>query len=629
MRGGLAAGNRKKSVNVIQCFQCLGYLLAGARLSQYKRDAEFWRGVPGGLHSLLGRIVARVVHHQYSSNPGRYLFQKLQPFARQLRILKGHPGGIATRTSQIIATFSRSINMPVVARPFQFVLVDRPGVVTFQRSDDSFRGERFFEVVRGGSVLQQSARWSALSEPISVEYRGRSFRMQAQEVPDLDLTLVSYYEQGIVGALGASATVTSAWYMVRIIVAILLGGALARLLFPATAFDWMWPSSHRRPVLRDRHSAVRGQLVRAVDRARDTGCSRVELVHARGSGARHAGAGVRHDHEADPGVRRTGTRRLARRQDELGGLRRAFDGTQGLFGGLRHRVQGIPGLRWLQRLDAELPPPCLSGSTPKSYKAFALLGLIAFVAWPTMVVFDDAYRAHAAAYQSFASEEWQLNSERWLDRNRAALVDVGAQGLSAVSCKDKADVRCRLPEKNYAIRSNHDAIIAKRHDFALYDVCADLIEAGEACATNRAVGVPSSFTVGRARLWARLARQDFDLGDTFHRFDRQQRDARRRLPLLRDGPLENLGATGFVLVLVVLCLLVGSVASHVLGSGLSNDGVLDEHELFAPKMASAGCCCDPGRRRSCAALRPDEVIDLRAELKPELPAPARETDDCY
>ena len=86
---------------------------------------------------------------------------------------------------------------PVVARPFEYVLLDRSGVVVFQKTQGSFRGERFLEAVRGGEALTVAAR-SRDKNTQSYSYRGKSYRMVAVDVPDLRLTLITFYDNAVV-----------------------------------------------------------------------------------------------------------------------------------------------------------------------------------------------------------------------------------------------------------------------------------------------------------------------------------------------------------------------------------------------------------------------------------------------
>jgi hypothetical protein len=161
----------------------------------------------------------------------------------------------ANRTGIVaIATPLRSVNEPVVPRPFQFVLVNRQGEVTFQQAQGPFRGERFLEAIAGGQILERSGVDNARLDPTSRltnsivvrrDYRGRTYRMNAVDIPDLQQTLITYYEESAVDSLAARIFGTAAAFTALIIVCILFGAALAVCWFGERAHDWLWPTAAR------------------------------------------------------------------------------------------------------------------------------------------------------------------------------------------------------------------------------------------------------------------------------------------------------------------------------------------------------------------------------------------------
>src|SRR5262249_23011192 len=84
-----------------------------------------------------------------------------------------------------LATQMQSVSAPVVAQPYQFVLIDRRGAVAFQSMRGAFLGERFYETVLGGDSLERAARARSTgsaselsaSPPETYQYRGKAYRM--------------------------------------------------------------------------------------------------------------------------------------------------------------------------------------------------------------------------------------------------------------------------------------------------------------------------------------------------------------------------------------------------------------------------------------------------------------------
>ena len=68
--------------------------------------------------------------------------------------------------------------------------------------------------------------------------------MVAVDVPDLRLTLITFYDNAVVGSLAARIWGTAALFSLLIVVSMLLGCAIAMMLFDRP-FNWAWPDADR------------------------------------------------------------------------------------------------------------------------------------------------------------------------------------------------------------------------------------------------------------------------------------------------------------------------------------------------------------------------------------------------
>jgi hypothetical protein len=490
----------------------------------------------------------------------------------------------AQRTGMIaMATPMRSVNFPVVPEPFQFVLVNRHGEVTFQQAQGPFRGERFFDSVAGGAALERIARAPGSSNaPIagSYQFRGRSYRMSAVDMPDLQLTLVTYYDQSVVGVVTARVFATTAVFVVGIIVSMLAGAALAVCWFGQAALDWAWPTPSR-TVLYFIGSGLCVLAMATLLLARNIVSSYwliwfmlvgpAAVMFVLGSG-------------------------------------RVVPWLQSQAAKLRIRLE----------VSRQQPPRL----TSLAFQSFAVMAMLAFVAWPTSIVFNDAFTLHASAYASGVARNWSIAKTKWLGRVQGPATDVG-EPLPAQDCDAHPDLRCSVPDRIYASKLNYDTLARTRIAHGVYNDCANLRRANAQCRTDNTVDeVPASFTVGTAYRLARFGRTNTDLAQTFAAYEREQHRS-ARAPLLEGFGWTRWNVGGFALLIGAMSLLVGSVSKHVLGVGLTNDFILDEQDQFERKDGTRWLLLRPSSSVVAGLGGPATTqIDLRdLQLVPQLAQP--------
>jgi hypothetical protein len=477
-----------------------------------------------------------------------------------------------------IGTPMRSVSDPIIARPFQFVLVDRRGEVTFQKTQGSFRGERFFESVRGGESLARAARFPD-RDPQNYQYRGKSYRMRSVDIPALQLTLVTYYENEVIGSLAARICSTAAVFTLGIVGSMLLGCAISMLAFDS-AFDWAWPSASRTG-----HYAVGigicGLAMLALLLARrfiDSDWLRWLILATPFLVIVLLGTGwvtrwvesvlkiVRRD-----GYRLIGVRSVAARDADAAG-----DADKSL---------------WLM---------------PLMFEGFAVMALVTFIAWPALVVFNDAFNLHSVAYATETSNSWNAARVRWDDANTESVVNVGS-AFKELDCIRHPDLRCSVPEPTYASARNYSALLEQRRELALYKECAPLV--GQKCSTELSPQAPLSFTAGVARWLAVFGRDGAEHAGTLFQIAESQKGA-PRTPLLSGFRWWSIG--GPILLLGVLWLLVRSVARHVLGIEVTEARVLDEREELKQCTGTNWLLLRPSQVTLSNLSGPIERVDLRS-----------------
>ena len=505
---------------------------------------------------------------------------QLSVFAMPLDLNTGKFGAqleTASRNAVIAAaTQLRSVSAPLVAQPFQFVLINRQGAVTYQQAQGPFTGERFFDAVVGGSTLEQSARGSNRA-PQSYQYRGQTYRMYAVDIPELQLTLVAYYDRATVGSLAARMFGTAALFALGIILSMLVGGAIAVCWFGETALDWVWPSAERTPLyLLGCAGCIASLGVLWV--ARNTLSSTVFmgfLLLAPLISMIVLGSGY------------------------------VVDALQRLLDKSKLRV-GAAMLK-SRRLTSLI------------FQAFAVMVMLAFVAWPTLVVFDDAYTLHATAFASGVAKSWKTAKQQWIGSAAANVMNIGT-ALPILDCKKSADLRCNAPDRVYATRENYAALLDVQQRLGMYNNCVNLVNEKDGCEADTEPAVPSSSTLPVAYQLAGFGRGNVQLAQILSSFFTAQPHA-PRAGLLEGYQWSRWTVGGFIFVISALCLLIGSVAKHVLGIGMTNDGVLDERNEFAPKDGTRWLLLRPGRD---ALARMNDAVTLHVDLRDAQPLPARQ-----
>jgi hypothetical protein len=428
-----------------------------------------------------------------------------------------------------------SVTSPVIAQPFQFVLVNRDGEVTYQKTETSFRGERFFDAVTDGRALERAARESASTEPQTYRYRGRAYRMAAVDIPSLELTLVAYYDRSVVGTLAARIFGTAAPFALGIVVSMLLGAALAVMLYKGRALEWAWPTSQRTAhYFAGGLACIVSALILWIARAYLPSvwlASFVLLIPA-------------------VIIVVLGSGRITDLLDRLQAAR-----------------------------QRQASRPSRKDSFKFAFQSFAVLAVLAFVAWPTVIVFDDAFRLHTAAFETNVSDDWRLAETKWLDRVRSEWVNVSAPLGASDYTNGQRDLRSAARSRSYASEENYQTVLAKRHDRSTYADCASLRDDSAACRTTQTEPRPYSLTAGVAGMLAGLNRSEVGLATTLARFADSQSGLRAE-PLLRGAHPTPWGVVGAILLVAAAILLVRSVAQHVLGIDFMDEGVLDTSAHF-------------------------------------------------
>ena len=393
-------------------------------------------------------------------------------------------------------------------------------------------------------------------------YRWRNIRAVASDVPALQMTLVTYYDTETARELAARAFGAAAAFTLAAIFSTMIGSLLAAFLWGRQAHDWLWPDSE------DTGRYVVGIVVCVA--------AVLTLVAVR--------------------------TRLPPGGFAIGVL---------LIPGLVTLLCGSPlwfrtRLRW-QIGDADTTPTLHK----VAFCGFLLSMLLALVATPAVLAFDDALRLYAAGYQRVAALQWWRDIERAarrfdadyaeVDRARAPRAGTaqkstscGAPGRICASTEhygelvrtlidpsdlpttagaapgpgEARDLYRGCPNPMAAAWRGHES---SKQPAASVDPRADPEDCGESL---RSIGatLPWSFTKSIARPLARLG----ETGPAFARAlvaDDANYDP-PELPLsgwtwTRWAPLWVLGG------LALLVFIVYSVAIHILGLGWRNQRLLD------------------------------------------------------
>jgi len=451
----------------------------------------------------------------------------------------------------VITTPMRSLARTVVPSPYEFVLVGRDGRVTFRNAKSAYLGERFFEQVRGGAVLATVPRdGRTISGDFS--YRWRSIRAVASDVPALQMTLVTYYDTETARELAARAFGTAVAFALAAILSTVIGSLFATFVWGRQALDWLWPDSEET----GRYAVGIVVCVVAV----------LTLVAVRPL-------------FPSPGWFAVGVLVIP-------GLVTVLCGSPLWF---RTR------LRW-QLGDAD--------STPTLHKVafcgFLLSMLLALVATPTVLAFDDSLRLYSAGYQRVSALQWWRDVERAARRFDAEYAEVrelpepasgmelcGPLGRICASSTHYAKLvatlidRSDLPTASGAgpgpgrewdlYRSCPNPLARDGHGLVADFPSADLADCSR---VHQSIGaqLPWSFTT-------RLARPLAGFGDSGPAFARALAAGRVEIDAPAT-PLSGWTRTGWTIlwILVGIALLVfitHSVAVHILGLGWRNQRLLD------------------------------------------------------
>jgi hypothetical protein len=472
-----------------------------------------------------------------------------------------------------IATIMHSLSTPVIARPYQFVLIERGGTVVFQKSRSSYQGERFFESVRGGDVLKIAAR-SGEHRPQTYRYRDKSYRMIATDIPKLQLTLVTYYETDVIGALSARIFSTAAVFALGLVIAILLGAvfALSALNEGEGVLDWAWPSTSRTA-----HFVI-GFLVCALWIAL--------LLTARKWLDNSYGLAL-----------------VILLMPPIFLIAVGYAYVKGLARSdvMQCAIKGV-------RVVAERVAPRSLQFMARVFIGLAVMTLLAFVAWPTLIIFNDAFNLQTTAFAAEVTQSWWADRQKLNDVTRDAFVRVN-QPLDAASCSVKPDLRCSTPERIYVLEPNFQLLAAQRDDFALYNDCGRLKDTKPRCDAAQAPEAPFSFTFTVARWLSMFGRDSAEHSKILLTFGKSQSNTEHGEVF--DGSQWSPWLIAFVWLVISLWLLVRSIANHVLGIKMTDGDLLDESHEVTQQNGDMWLLLRPSRRALARLRQPLDRCDLR------------------
>lgn len=427
-----------------------------------------------------------------------------------------------------------SVSDTVVPTPYEYVLVGRDGTVTFRNARGPYPGERFFEQVRGGATLApveptdtaRAGTATAKHEPGTYSYRWRNYRMWATDVPALQMTLVSFYDTENARGLATRAFAVAAIFAILAALSSLFGAMLAKSVWGPSSHEWLWPT------IEDTGRYLVGVVVCLL--------SVVFVI-------------------------------LMRDVLPAG----SFALLLVIVPGVVTLLCGSPlwfGYRLTWRFWKHTP----SMATHKlSYCAFLLSMLIALVAVPTLLAFDDALRFYASVYQRASAVQWS----RDVHKERAGVEKAYALVADASDQSNPRD-KCAFDDRICASKPNHAKALGDRDRYGWYRECPyPLASHGGLRRTCETVlesdnAPPWSFTGFIAGPLAGLGEAGPALREAVE-FD-AARPSRADTGLLEGWSGKAwlwwiLTAAG----LALLTLLVRSIAVHVLGLGWRNKRLLD------------------------------------------------------
>jgi hypothetical protein len=495
-----------------------------------------------------------------------------------------------------LTTPMRSLARTVVPAPYEFVLVARDRTVTFRNAKGPYLGQRFFEQVRGGSVLEALPR-DGREITGSFAYRWRNVSAIASDIPELQMTLVTYYDTETARILTSRAFGAAAAFALAAVVSTILGSLIAAFAWGRKSHDWLWPDSE------DTGRYVVGIAV----------CVAAVLLLV--------------------AIRQV----IAPAWLAVGVL---------VIPGLVTALCGSP--LWFQtRLRWQIGDP---DTTPTLHKfafcGFLLAMLMALVAAPTTLAFDDALRLYATGYQRVSALQWWRDLERTAWRFDAEFAEVQLDESDAAAGNRTCPVPGRTCASTTHFRELERTLVDRSDvpmqagvasipgdDWDLYRGCPDPFPGRVRASDAGAVGdgraesaahavdcasalesmgtrLPWSFTTVLARPLARLG----EAGPSYARALAADRDTAWDRPA---WPLTGWRWTAWLPLwlfvgLGLLVFIVHSVAVHILGLGWRNQRLLDASARVEPGDGGRWLVLRPSR--ACLErlkLRATASIDLR------------------
>jgi hypothetical protein len=456
-----------------------------------------------------------------------------------------------------------SVHGPAVPQPYQFVLLDDEGLVTYRAARGPIRNERFLsDAVEGGYTLLAAARANKAASGefptpglADYRYRGSVYRMIARRLPPpVGGTMVAFYEKAAYESLALQIFATSLLFGLGTVGAILLGAAAAYLMFGRGALEWAWPSARR------------------------------ERLYVAGI---CAGIGA--------AVVMIAARSL---------VPAAFPWLLWLLPGLVMVALGLPGMRqwiWACRENARFWPAW----QPWHFVVFGVVVLGVFMGVPIGLVFDDVFRVYATAYEQTVAGAHSHEVGNALRKARRSWVKSGTADLDAPNCSGPpGDDRCRIPGRIYASAENYRGL---RRDWAKYAHYASSIEVHASLDSNKEAPV---FTAGFAHFLADRSQRGAALVPVLEKISRDHEAEATAGFAWSLHPLGLLGAAG---VLLGLFLVIRSVSRHVLGLDVYRDGVLDGAKIALNPRSEEEAKTEPPRR--WLLLRPPEGAAERQGVK--------------
>lgn len=447
-----------------------------------------------------------------------------------------------------LATPLYSLNQPLVPEPYQFVVLDKRGQVIFESSQEPYWHERFFESVTNGATLARQAlittdKNTAPDNAIgNYGYRGKIYRMLTRPLPELNATLVVYYDRSVYQTIAAGAFSVAVLFALSLAVSVLISIRIAYCIFGSRALDWAWPSQ----------SQASGYVFGAAV------CGLAGLVCLLAWLMLPAEV-VMWVLVLTPAVAI---------------ITLAFGFANNYLNWIPHALHA----KW-ETLTSQFKDRYAA-----LYVGFAALALLSCTGIPLSLAFDDAVATQTAAFEQTAVRNLQAarnNSNAFPVVKAVSLTNRGlVEMASSPNCNTPADdLRCATTDRIYATQHNYGNYYKQLEAFGLYD--ANYADSDSLQSRRAYQPIPGPVaTDAKAFTWnfttAQLARAvtvNADLDWSLSRIAGGEPSV--SIKSFAKGQLCSFWFwIGLTMLIVVLSLMVRSVSIHIFGLKLIGDGVL-------------------------------------------------------